>query len=76
MFSLKFKFLHNIQFRTSEFGHTIMMPNIVLRYENLAELLPLFLHPHPFLKDKRILSFGAKNNFIDAYQNISLFLSN
>ena len=58
-----------------------MMPNIVLRYENLAELLPLFLHPHPFLKnliikDKRILSFGAKNNFIDAYQNISLFLSN
>ena len=57
--------------------------NSTLHYENLRELPPGFLHPHPFantslIKDKRILIFCRKITWIlynhFKYRHISLFL--
>ena len=80
MFSLKFKILHYIYFRTSEFGHKNHDAQYCFALWKFgSELLPVFLHPHPFLKTliikDKILTFGAQNN-IDSYQNIGLFLFN
>ena len=59
-------------------GVEITAPNSTLHYENLPELPPGFLHPHPFpntpiIKDKRILIFCGKNNIIYPFKHTEVF---
>ena len=58
-------------------GVEIIAPNSTLHYENLPELPPGFLHPHPFpntpiIKDKRILIFCGKRFFFYTKKNLFL----